>query len=170
MKFARITKRHIVFAIVMVIFIILAIVYAETMVRLDFKDMNRIFGSTSEIEKLEGISLVSAERDVDVKGYNAKEKKQYNYYDDKGRLIEITAYVFDDVRGSQNLFERLRWTDVSNQTSAVVFDVKFLTAKYIAFKDNKMIVMKTTQGGPAMKKMILRINEVFTEIIDEQFV
>ena len=165
----RMTKL-ILFVILMVLTIVWLVytVYSSMGVE---KGVLPIFGDINELDTVEELTLTSQQSNFKEDDLEIVEKRTYDCYID-GKLIEVEAYIFTDVKSSQiKFYQCLKGFGVKKDTSPDRLErckmktVLFIT-KYVVYKDNCFLYLKTYRGDKTMRKLL----KIFDEKLSDDFV
>lgn len=169
---ARKIRKHLaLFAIIMVLGLVFAVCRVYSMITDEEKVGLPIFGDINELDAVEELTLTSQQSNFKEDDLEIVEKRTYDCYID-GKLIEVEAYIFTDVKSSQiKFYQCLKGFGVKKDTSPDRLErcklktVLFIT-KYVVYKDNCFLYLKTYRGDKTMRKLL----KIFDEKLSDDFV
>ena len=162
----------ILFIILMVLGLVFAVYRVYSMSTGEVREwLAPFFGDINELDTVEELTLTSQQSNFEEDDLEIVEKRTYDCYID-GKLIEVEAYIFTDVKSSQiKFYQCLKGFGVKKDTSPDRLErckmktVLFIT-KYVVYKDNCFLYLKTYRGDKTMRKLL----KIFDEKLSDDFV
>ncbi|MBO5304109.1 MAG: hypothetical protein J6A99_00400, partial [Clostridia bacterium] len=161
----------------LVLFVILMVLTIVWLVYTVYSSMGEekvglpIFGDINELDTVEELTLTSQQSNFKEDDLEIVEKRTYDCYID-GKLIEVEAYIFTDVKSSQiKFYQCLKGEVVKIDTSPDPLEkwtmrTVLFRSKYVAYRDNYFLYAKTYRGDKTMEKLL----KIFDEKLSDDFV
>lgn len=153
----------IVLTVVMVVLLTVDFVQTKELYLMTSRS-HKVFANIDELDSIEGLKLIVAEKDVDIYGIIVSEKREYRYDD-----VTLSAYVVNDPTLTNKLLEVL-----IGENAATTFNLYegfsgtmiASNVEYYVFSGKSLLIARTKSGAKMINDLVVALdNNLSVEVM-----